>query len=99
MHFTDHCFRPYYSTLRTATNAKALHWPEGLAKDYQLLFEAIDECEGMIYRSLDERLVPLSEQDHGIGKTTLMLFSHSDIQKCTQLLAYRLYFYRSRKQH
>ncbi|ELR08621.1 hypothetical protein VC83_02250 [Pseudogymnoascus destructans] len=67
------------------------HWPEGLAKDYQLLFEAIDECEGMIYRSLDERLVPLSEQDRGIGKTTLMLFSHSDIQKCTQfrILAHR----------
>ncbi|KFY22619.1 hypothetical protein V493_06467 [Pseudogymnoascus sp. VKM F-4281 (FW-2241)] len=67
------------------------HWPEGLAKDYQLLFEAIDECEGMIYRSLDERLLPLSEQDRGIGKTTLMLFSHSDIQKCTQfrILAHR----------
>ncbi|KFY03053.1 hypothetical protein O988_01724 [Pseudogymnoascus sp. VKM F-3808] len=67
------------------------HWPEGLAKDYQLLFDAIDECEGMIYRSLDERLVPLSEQDRGIGKTTLMLFSHSDIQKCTQfrILAHR----------
>ncbi|KFY22112.1 hypothetical protein V491_02885 [Pseudogymnoascus sp. VKM F-3775] len=67
------------------------HWPEGLAKDYQLLFEAIDECESMIYRSLDERLVPLSEQDRGIGKTTLMLFSHSDIQKCTQfrILAHR----------
>ncbi|KFY65711.1 hypothetical protein V496_02372 [Pseudogymnoascus sp. VKM F-4515 (FW-2607)] len=67
------------------------HWPEGLAKDYQLLFEAIEECESMIYRSLDERLVPLSEQDRGIGKTTLMLFSHSDIQKCTQfrILAHR----------
>lgn len=67
------------------------HWPEGLAKDYQLLFEAIDDCEGMIYRSLDERLLPLEEQDHGIGKTTLMLFSHSDIQKCTQfrILAHR----------
>lgn len=67
------------------------HWPEGLAKDYQLLFEAIDECESMIYRSLDERLVPLAEQDRGIGKTTLMLFSHSDIQKCTQfrILAHR----------
>ncbi|KFY13936.1 hypothetical protein V492_02949 [Pseudogymnoascus sp. VKM F-4246] len=67
------------------------HWPEGLAKDYQLLFEAIDECEAMIYRSLDERLLPLSEQDRGIGKTTLMLFSHSDIQKCTQfrILAHR----------
>ncbi|KFY43964.1 hypothetical protein V494_01727 [Pseudogymnoascus sp. VKM F-4513 (FW-928)] len=67
------------------------HWPEGLAKDYQLLFEAIDECEAMIYRSLDERLLPLSEQDRGVGKTTLMLFSHSDIQKCTQfrILAHR----------
>ena len=67
------------------------HWPEGLAKDYQLLFEAIDECESMIYRSLDERLLPLAEQDRGIGKTTLMLFSHSDIQKCTQfrILAHR----------
>lgn len=60
------------------------HWPEGLAKDYQLLFEAIAQCEGMIYKSLDERLAQLPEQERGIGKSTLLVFSHSDIQKCTQ---------------
>jgi len=58
------------------------HWPEGLAKYYPLLVEAIAHTEGMIYEAL--HVEGNQDAEHGIGKPTVLAYHHSDIQKCTQ---------------
>jgi hypothetical protein len=68
--------------LLNITDVTPGHWPEGLAKYYPLLVEAIAHTEGMIYEAL--HVEGNQDAEHGIGKPTVLAYHHSDIQKCTQ---------------
>ncbi len=66
--------------LLNISDIKPGHWPEGLSKNYALLFDAIERCDGLIYQDLH----PEGETELGIGKPGTLAYSHCDIQKCAQ---------------
>lgn len=81
------------------TNLTLGHWSEGLAKYHPLLVEAIAHTKDIIYEAL--HVEGNQDADHSIGKLTVLVYHHGDIQKHAQckILAqgYGLHRHLSRK--